>query len=168
MTPARSGEIKLVELAEAPFREYRERLAREYAEDKVRAGVWSQAEAEVRASRELEELLPEGPSTRDHFLYSVRDDDLPAEVGIVWFAVNNSGVGRSIWIYDIIIHEQFRRRGYARRALELVDDRARELGASKVELHVFGHNEGARALYEQMGYGVTSIIMAKQLRAEVV
>lgn len=166
MTSARSGKIKFVELEEAPFREYREQLAREYAEDKVKAGVWSQAEAEGRASRELDELLPEGPATRDHFLYSVRDDDLPAEVGIVWITVKNSGVGRSLWIYDIIIHEQFRRRGYGRRTLELVDAKARELGASKVELHVFGHNEGARALYEQMGYGVTSIIMAKQLRAK--
>lgn len=166
MTSASGLQIKLVELDEAPFREYREHLAGEYAEDKVRAGVWSRAEAEGRASRELDELLPEGPATRDHFLYSVWDDNLPAEVGILWFAVMNSGVGRTIWIYDIIIHEQFRRRGYARRTLELVDDRARELGAGKVELHVFGHNEGARSLYEQMGYGVTSIIMAKQIRAE--
>jgi ribosomal protein S18 acetylase RimI-like enzyme len=166
MTPARGEEIKLVELDEASFREYRERLAREYAADKVRAGVWSHAEAEGRASRELDELLPDGPATRDNFLYSVRDGTVPAEVGIVWFAVMNSGVGRWLWIYHIIVHEQFRRRGYARRTLELVEEKARELGAGKVELHVFGHNDGARALYEQMGYGVTSIIMAKQVRAE--
>ena len=143
MTSASGLEIKLVKLDEAPFHEYREHLARDYAEDKVRAGVWSQAEAESRSSRELDELLPEGPATRDHFLYLVWDDSVPAEVGIVWFAVKNSGVGRTIWIYDIIIHERFRRRGYARRTLELVDDKARELGASTVELHVFGHNEGA-------------------------
>jgi ribosomal protein S18 acetylase RimI-like enzyme len=42
-----------------------------------------------------------------------------------------------VWIYDIITHEQFRRMGYAR------------LGAEKIELHVFGHNHGARALYEK-------------------
>ena len=166
MTSTRGVEIKLVELDDASFREFRKHLARDYAQDKVRAGVWSQAEAEGRASRELDELLPDGPATRDHFLYSVRDDSLPAEVGIVWFALKNSGVGRSLWIYDIIVHEQFRRRGYARRTLELVEEKARELGAGKVELHVFGHNDGARALYEQMGYGVTSIIMAKQVRAE--
>jgi ribosomal protein S18 acetylase RimI-like enzyme len=165
MTSAGSVEIKLFELDETPYREYRQHLARDYGADKVRAGVWSPAEAEGRASRELDELLPDGPATRGHFLYSVRDDSLSAEVGIVWFAVMDSGVGRSLWIYDIIIHEEFRRRGYARRTLELVEEKARELNASKVELHVFGHNDGARALYQQMGYSVTSIIMAKPVRS---
>lgn len=165
MTSARGVEIILVELEEAPFREYREHLSRDYAKGKVRAGVWSQAEAEGRASRELDEVLPDGPATRDHLLYSVRDDTIPAEVGIVWFAVMNSGVGRILWIYDIIIHEQFRRRGYARRTLELVEERAIELGARRVELHVFGHNHGARALYEKLGYGVISSIMGKPVRA---
>jgi RimJ/RimL family protein N-acetyltransferase len=160
------AKIKLVELDEASYREYREDLTRDYAQDKVRAGVWSTAEAESRAAQELDELLPDGPATRDHFLYSVRDESVPAEVGVVWFAVRNSGVGRSLWIYDIIIYEQFRRRGYARRSLELVEDEARDLGARRVELHVFGHNEGARTLYEQMGYGVTSLIMAKPVYVE--
>jgi RimJ/RimL family protein N-acetyltransferase len=40
---------------------------------------------------------------------------------------------------------------------------ARELGADKVELHVFGHNQGARALYEKLGYTPTSIVMVKPL-----
>jgi hypothetical protein len=30
---------------------------------------------------------------------------------------------------------------------------------------VFGHNHGARALYEKMGYNKTSITMAKQIGA---
>ena len=166
MTSERRVEITLTELDEAPYREFREDLTRDYALDKVRAGVWSTAEAESRAARELDELLPDGPATRDHFLYSVRDESVPAEVGVLWFALRDSGVGRTLWIYDIVIHEQFRRRGYARRTLELVDEKAGELGARKVELHVFGHNAGARMLYEQMGYGVTSIIMAKPVRAE--
>jgi len=166
MTSTGGAKIKLVELDEAYYREYCEDLPCDYAHDKVRAGVWSTAEAESRAAQELDELLPDGPATRDHFLYSVWDDSLPAEVGILWFAVRNSGVGRSLWIYDIIIHERFQRRGYARRTLELVEDEARELGARRVELHVFGHNGGARTLYEQMGYGITSMVMAKPVHTE--
>jgi ribosomal protein S18 acetylase RimI-like enzyme len=54
-----------------------------------------------------------------------------------------------VWIYDIITHEQFRRIGYARRTLQLVENKAKDLGAEKIELHVFGHNHGARALYEK-------------------
>jgi RimJ/RimL family protein N-acetyltransferase len=166
MTPKDTNNIRFIELNDGPYREYRKDLVRDYAADKVRAGAWSQAEAESRAARDVDGLLPEGPATQGHFLYSVSDDSTGAEVGIVWFALRDSGVGRSVWIYDIIINENFRRKGYASRTLELVEDRARELGAKRVELHVFGHNHGARGLYEKMGYRETSIAMAKPVPAE--
>ena len=85
---------------------------------------------------------------------------------MLWISSRDSGVGQSLWIYDIIVHEQFRRRGYARRILKLAEDRARELGAARVELHVFGHNHAARTLYEKTGYEVSSIVMVKQLDAQ--
>jgi RimJ/RimL family protein N-acetyltransferase len=151
----------LVEMEETRFREYRKRLVRDYAADKVRAGVWSADGAEDMATKELEGLLPDGTRTRGHYLYSVRDESVPAEVGMVWVSPRDSGAGRALWIYDIIVHDRFRRRGYASRILHLVEDKARELGAGRVELHVFGHNQGAQALYEKLGYTPTSIVMAK-------
>ena len=166
MTQHGTGNIRLVELDEAAYREYREHLVRDYAADKVRAGAWSEAEAGSRAANDVDGLLPEGTTTRNHFLYSIRDESATADVGTVWFALMDSGVGRLVWIYDIIINENFRRRGYATCTLELVEDRAGELGARSVELHVFGHNRGAQALYEKMGYGVTSITMAKPILTE--
>ena len=149
---------------ETSFREYREHLVHDYAADKVRAGVWSAEEAEDRSAKEVDGLLSEGTLTRGHYLYSVRDETVPGEVGILWVSPRDSG--RSLWIYDIIVHERFRRRGYASRILDLVEDKARELGAGKVELHVFGHNHGARALYEKLGYTPTSIVMAKRVSRE--
>jgi RimJ/RimL family protein N-acetyltransferase len=166
MTPKGTNHVRFVELEDGPYREYRKDQVRHYAADKVRAGAWSQAEAEGRAARDVDGLLPEGPATQGHFLYSVRDDSIDAEVGTVWFALRDSGVGRSVWIYDIIIHENFRRKGYASRTLDLVEERARDLGAKSVELHVFGHNHGARNLYEKLGYNITSITMAKPVHAE--
>jgi len=165
MTSQEIDNISLVELDDAPYREYRDHLVRDYAADKVRAGAWSESEAQIRAAKDVDGLLPEGPATQGHFLYSVREDATDAEVGTVWFALGDSGVGRYVWIYDIIINENFRRRGYASRTLELVEARAKELGAKSVELHVFGHNQGAQALYEKVGYSVTSITMAKQVGA---
>jgi RimJ/RimL family protein N-acetyltransferase len=163
MTTQEIDNISLVELDDAPYREYREHLVRDYAADKVRAGAWSESEAQIRAAKDVDGLLPDGPATKGHFLYSVREDAADAEVGTVWFALRDSGVGRSVWIYDIIINGNFRRRGYASRTLELVEARARELGAKSVELYVFGYNQGAQALYEKVGYSVTSITMAKQV-----
>jgi ribosomal protein S18 acetylase RimI-like enzyme len=158
--------VGLVEMSEAAFREYRVKLSRDYAQDKVRAGVWSAEEAEDRAARELEELLPEGTATKGHFLYAVRDESIQATVGNLWLAVLDSSVGRSVWVYDIVIHEQFRRRGYGAITLGLLEEKARELGAGSVGLHVFGHNDAARALYEKSEYGTTSIVMSKRLDAE--
>ena len=141
-------------------------LSRDYAQDKVRAGVWAAEEAEDRAARELEELLPEGTATKGHFLYAVRDESIQATVGNLWLAVLDSSVGRSVWIYDILIHEEFRRRGYGSITLGLLlEEKARELGAGSVGLHVFGHNDAARALYEKTGYETTSILMSKRLDA---
>ena len=120
--------------------------ARDYGQDKVRAGAWSADEAKDRAARELDELLPEGPNTEGHFLYSVRDESIQADVGILWLAVLDSSVGRSVWTYDILIHEQFRRQGYGARTLALVEEKARELGAGSVGLHVFGHTTTWRGL----------------------
>jgi RimJ/RimL family protein N-acetyltransferase len=161
MTFQEQENVTLMRMDEPSFREYRRHLVHDYAADKVRSGVWSAEEAEDRATKELEELLPDGMLTRDHYLYSVRDESVPAEVGIVWISPRDSGAGRTLWIYDIIVHDRFRRRGYASSILNLVEDKARDLGAGKVELHVFGHNQGARALYEKQGYTPTSIIMAK-------
>lgn len=160
-----SGDVRLVEMDQPSYRDYRECLIRDYAADKVRAGFWSEDEAEDRSADDVDDLLPEGPATPDHYLYSVRDEALPDEVGVLWISPRDTGVGRSVWIYDIIVYEQYRRRGYARRILKLAEDKAGELGANKVELQVFGHNHAARALYEKTGYETTSMIMAKQVSA---
>src|SRR5829696_6634631 len=87
MTPTDTNNVRLVELGDAPYHDYSKALVRDYAADKVRAGTWSQAEAEGRAARDVDGLLPEGPATQGHFLYSVRDDSTDADVGIVWFAL---------------------------------------------------------------------------------
>jgi ribosomal protein S18 acetylase RimI-like enzyme len=71
-----------------------------------------------------------------------------------------------VWIYDLEIFERFRRKGYAKRTLEAAEREAKELGIDQMELHVFGHNAPARALYEKAGYAPTSIVMAKQLSGE--
>lgn len=155
--------IELVQMPRERFRAYRENLVREYAADKVRAGVWSSEEASRRSEADVDDLLAEETDTEGHYLYLLRDRTAEEDVGVVWIAVRDSGFGRSVWIYDIEIHEPFRRKGHGTRALRAVEERAIELGAEKLELHVFGHNPGARALYERTGFTPTSIVMSKSL-----
>jgi hypothetical protein len=74
MSPAEAGRVRLVEMDEASFMEYRLRLVRDYARDKVRAGAWSPSGTEGRAAKDVDSLLPDGPNTPGHFLSSVRDE----------------------------------------------------------------------------------------------
>ena len=52
----------------------------------------------------------------------------------------------------LMVARRFRRRGAGRALMEAAEDWAREVGVRKIELHVFPHNVGAIALYEQLGY----------------
>lgn len=156
--------IELLELPRERFSSYRDDLTRDYARDKVLAGTWSPEEAPRRAAADLDGLLANGTETEGHYLYLLRDRSTTEEVGVVWLAVLDSGVGRSVWIYDIQIHGPFRRMGYGTQALRAVEERAIELGAVNVELHVFGHNPAARSLYEKVGYETTSVVMRRRLR----
>ncbi len=158
--------IELLELPRQRFPAYREALVRDYARDKVRAGVWSPEEAPRRSAADVDGLLADGTETEDHYLYLLRDRSTAEEVGVVWLTVQDSGVGRSVWIYDVEIYEPFRRKGHATNALRAVEERATELGAESVELHVFGHNPAARALYEKAGYETTGGVMRRRLRRE--
>ena len=158
--------IELLELPRQRFPAYREALVRDYARDKVRTGVWSPEEAPRRSAADVDELLTDGTETEGHYLYLLRDRSTAEEVGSVWLAVQDSGAGRSVWIYDIEVYEPFRRRGYGTQALRSVEERATELGAECVELHVFGHNPAALALYEKAGYEATSVVMRRRLRRE--
>jgi GNAT superfamily N-acetyltransferase len=88
---------------------------------------------------------------------------VPADVGVLWFATGESGTGPRVWVYDIVIHEQFQRRGYGAQTLKLLEEGAEGLGANRVDLHVFGHNHEARKLYEASGHEVTALTMTRTL-----
>jgi ribosomal protein S18 acetylase RimI-like enzyme len=73
------------------------------------------------------------------------------------------GGSRFVVLYDFLVFEAYRRLGYGSGALKAMEKRVREEGMEKVVLHVFGHNEGARALYRKTGYVERNITMVKEL-----
>lgn len=133
-----------------------------YARDQVRIGAWPAEGAEVKATALLDVLLPNGQSTADNQFDSIVNDD-GAIVGALWFAPERSDGRRAIFIWDIVIGEDFRGRGYGRAALAALEPIARELGYDEISLHVFGDNEVARNLYRSAGYVETNVSMVKRL-----
>ena len=134
----------------------------DYAHEHVVDGRWSEEEAEEKSRAEHEELLPQGLATPNHHLWSiVRSSDRQA-VGLLWVHVRQTPRPHA-FIYNIEIDPEFRRRGYAEEAMLSLEGEARRLGAETIRLHVFGHNDAARPLYEKLGYHPTNILMAKPL-----
>lgn len=57
-----------------------------------------------------------------------------------------------IGIYAIHVHEDYRRRGYARRIVSVLLQEGRRQGAVRAYLQVVAGNDGARSLYESLGF----------------
>jgi len=56
------------------------------------------------------------------------------------------------WVELIAVHPSFRGRGFARKLLQICDQRTQVSGKKAVVLKVDSHNQAARKLYEEVGY----------------
>jgi ribosomal protein S18 acetylase RimI-like enzyme len=149
---------------QATYDAWRVATVRSYADEKVEAGAWPPADATERSEAEFRRLLTDGRLTAGHHLRSMIDD-AGQRVGQVWYVAEGRPIGRVIFIYDIEVQPEHRRKGHAQAALRAIEDDARALGCIGVQLHVFGGNAGARALYRKAGYEETDVMMLKRVDA---
>lgn len=151
--------IKLIPMTQHEFDTYFESLVPEYAADKVRAGNWTKAEALERSHQECGELLSAGIATPHQYLFTIKDSQSNERVGWFWLAVDKE----QAFIYDIMVEEKHRRKGYGSQAMRAAEVEAQRLGCHTMGLHVFGFNKEAFALYQKLGYEVTNINMRKTI-----
>lgn len=149
-------------MTQARYETWLEATIREYAAEKVASGNYAEEGSIERSRAEFEALLPKGLQTEGHEIHSMVDDE-GEDVGYVWFTIEDRPVGRVVFIYDIAVDPEFRRRGHAQAALVQVESYAREHGCLGVMLHVFGSNDGARQLYGKAGYEETNVMMLKRV-----
>jgi ribosomal protein S18 acetylase RimI-like enzyme len=154
--------VNLTPMTEAEFQAFLQPAIEEYGQENVKSGHWRAEEATEKSAQEFRQLLPDGLATPDHHLFSVKDEH-GESVGVLWFAVTERGGKRGAFIYDVRIYEQFQRRGYATQAFYALEALARDMGLAAISLHVFGHNTGARALYEKLGFVAKSVFMSKMI-----
>lgn len=150
--------IRLEEMKSAEFEKYLEFAIKNYAAEHVKAGNWNESDALSRAAQEYEKLLPEGERTNNHYLFNIFDEE--QEVGMIWLAQRSADKG---FIYDINIWEDHQGHGYGKQAMREIEKVAKHLGLKSIGLHVFGHNQSARHLYEELEYIETDIVMEKKI-----
>lgn len=150
--------VRLEEMNSHEFKRYLNHAVRNYADEHVKAGNWNEEESINEATKEFEQLLPDGEKTANNKLFVIRDED--REVGMIWLALRSNEKG---FIYDLNISEGNQGRGYGKQAMKEIELVARKLGLKSIGLHVFGHNQVARGLYEKLGYIETDILMTKEI-----
>lgn len=155
--------LRLLPMTRHDFDGWKAGSIKDYADEKVKAGNWTDEEAPRLAEQTFAYILPQGFATQDHHFFSIEDPAVGAKVGILWYSVNREGKRPFAYIWDLAIFEQHRRRGYASEALRLLEEKVREQGLDTISLHAFGHNNAARELYEKFGYVVTNVNMSKEI-----
>jgi ribosomal protein S18 acetylase RimI-like enzyme len=155
--------MRLVPMTQAEYDRWIEQSIKDYAEDKIKSGTWLPDEALERSAADFHRLLPDGLDSKDQHLYRLEDETAAKKVGMIWVASVNWGKPMA-FIYDVIIDEDQRGKGYGKQAMLALEDVVRGMGLDEIGLHVFGHNTIARDLYLKAGYEITDISMAKKLK----
>jgi ribosomal protein S18 acetylase RimI-like enzyme len=156
--------VRFVAFTQADFEAWLVQAIPAFALANVQDGRWSLAESIGKSQEAHAALLPQGLATPGQFLVHLHDAAGGERVGQLWWAEADKGGRQEAYVYNIEIDAAARRRGHARAAFVELERVAREHGMDQVGLHVFGHNAGARRLYDELGFEPTSITMRKVLR----
>ncbi|MBW4081727.1 GNAT family N-acetyltransferase [Paenibacillus sp. S150] len=148
---------------EFTFQFFLSQSTRDYAEDKIKAGVWDSETAMRLSQDEMTRFLPNGLYTEGAYLFSIVEEETDTQAGYIWFNVSEGRQGREAFIYDFYVFEPFQSKGYGTGALQALDEEARKMKVTRIGLHVFGQNNRAFELYKKMGFLVTDITMSKEL-----
>jgi GNAT superfamily N-acetyltransferase len=155
--------LRLVEMLPAELDVFRVRQAQAYAQSLFDSGSFDSIELAVeRATTQIAGILKNDQELQ-HFcrLLPLEGDE---ELGVLWWALRRSN--NSVWIYDIEVHPEHRRKGYARLALRELEAWCVARNCSSIGLNVFAFNAGAEKLYREMGFVDVSKQMKKLLLRE--
>ena len=159
--------IDLVPIGDDDFKEYLKAAVPKYAKEKVESGSWKEEESLELSTREFNRNLPDGIATKGHYIFNLQDKDTKRQVGMIWVELRNpDNVEGGSWIWDFIVDENERGRGFGKEALISLDRFLGSMGQNKVSLHVFGRNGIAINLYKKSGYSVTDLVMSKDIKVK--
>ena len=156
--------VRFTPFTEVDFQAWLTQAIPSYALSHVEDGSWTLAESIDKSRQAHAELLPQGLQTPGHSFMRLRVAGSGEDVGLLWWGEVTSSGEPAAFVYGVEIEEHARRRGYARAAFAELERVARSRGLRSVSLHVFGHNHGARRLYEQLGFEPVSLTLRKPLR----
>jgi ribosomal protein S18 acetylase RimI-like enzyme len=158
---ARSDEmIRLVVLPDEDLEEWLALMWADYRSQLLGSGL-SAEEASLNIEQNAKALFDNGVPNEDQRVFHVMDEEV--KVGSLWLATREKHTAGLWYVYDIMIDEEFRGKGFGRSTMRAAEDYVKSQGGTILELNVFGPNGVARALYESLGYQIMAIGMRKNL-----
>lgn len=141
-------------MTESEFAKYSENSIVDFARDKEISERIKPDEA-LKLSEEIHKrMLPDGFKTPGHEFLCILLNG--TAIGVIWISAQG-------FIYDFLIEEKFRGKGFGKESLALLESHCRKMGLHAIKLNVFEHNTYARSLYEKVGYQTTGRTMLKKI-----
>ena len=132
-----------------------------YKQVKIKMQEWTAEEADDTANKMFGKLLIDGIDTQNqHFKVLTSDEKT---VGYIWFEMRESIKVKAAFINFIFLLPEYRGSGLGRKAIEILKELSKEMGANRIELHVFGFNVDAIRLYLNTGFEQTHVLMKCEL-----
>ena len=132
----------------------------DYRASMIEAGIGpEQADENIRGHQQR--LFVDGVAVESQRFYDIVDAG--RSVGTVWISGPQASDPGTWFIYDIVIDEDQRGKGYGRRAMQSCETLVRDEGGTRLALNVFGPNAVARHLYESLGFVEIAISMFKNV-----
>jgi GNAT superfamily N-acetyltransferase len=156
--------IELNPMTETEYEAFMELSMEDHIRGQIKAGYWTPEEAEGKMQQMADHVLPEGYGTPGHKFFTIHDPELNADVGGLWYWITEREGQRLVFVVDIQVYPDYRRKGYGSQAFLVMEDQVKELGIKIIALNVFAHNTSARAMYEKLGYVGEGENMMKQLQ----
>ncbi|WP_314428235.1 GNAT family N-acetyltransferase [uncultured Microbacterium sp.] len=142
--------LELTRMTEERFAAFAAESEEAFAADLVASGRYSEDEARTESRRQMALELPDGLDSAGQELFTAQVDG--TEVGVLWLGIRDRDGEPHVFILDIEVGAEHRRRGFGRAMMLATEHEARRVGAGSIGLHVFGFNDGAIRLYEGLGY----------------
>ena len=144
--------VQLNPMTEQEYEEFMVLSMKDQAEGQVQDGEWSAEKAQGNIEKLRSEFLPGEMTTPNHFFFTIVELASGSNVGGLWYLMVKEAGKRQFYVLDIQIYDGYRRNGYGSQAFQAMEEKGREMGITKINLHVFKQNHSARAMYEKLGY----------------
>ncbi|KQC12307.1 MAG: hypothetical protein APR63_02895 [Desulfuromonas sp. SDB] len=96
--------IDLIPMNQLDFENYCNVSIKDYAQEHIRSGNWTEDNALQIARETFDKLLPKGLNTPGHYFFKIENQDSEQTFGILWFAIEERQAGKLAFLYDIKIY----------------------------------------------------------------